>query len=161
MTLPSIGLGPTTSPYSEQLERAAWPEPDQPSKDVEAGKKVSILDVADLCGWKYRITYAVGCWPSTGGRPGRQRASYAYRFWRGRRRAVAVQVEPSALAGKTWTWDTLLTWDLESFPVGHSTLEAFATAMFGPVHRVEWPKDWSCSYFGPLHGPEKHKKGVA
>lgn len=156
MILPSIGLGPTTSQYSDQVERSTWPAPDQPSKDVKSGRKVSILDVAEAFGWKYRITYAVGCWPSTGRRPSRQRASYAYRFWRGRQRAVAVQVEP--VSGKTWTWDTLLTWNLESFPVGHPTLEAFATAMFGPLNKPVWPNDWSCPYFGPFHGPEKPKK---
>lgn len=142
--------------------RAPWPAPEVGSREVaEAHGKVSLLEAAEAFGWSYRITYAVGCWPSVGGRPSRQRPSYAYRLWRGDQRAVAVYVAPaSADGGKTWSWDTLLTWDLASFPRGHANLEAFAAAICGPVQAVKWPGkgDWSCPYFGPLHGPEKLKR---
>lgn len=142
-------------------ERTPWPTPERVATEVDPFlAKVSLLELARSFGWKYRITEARGCFPSVGGRPSRQRDSIAYRFWRGGDRAVAVYVAPVSEATKTWTWDTLLTWTLDTFPHGHATLEQFTAAITGPVQAVKWPSkdDWRCPYFGPLHGPERPKR---
>lgn len=162
MTMPSIGLGPSTSIYSEILDHKAWPEPEMSSTDIEVPPVHAVAELAMLAarfGWDFKVTSAVGCWPSVGGRPSRQRASYAVRMWRGRQRAVAVYVEPPGLS-KTWSWDTLLEWDLDSFPRGLATIGMFQDMVFGLECKPSWPgaKDWSCPYFGPAHGPEKPKR---
>lgn len=160
MTVPSIGLGPTASEYSEMVTREPWPAPEHTSSlGAEINAKRAVTDLANLAeahGWSVRLTYARGCWPSTGGRPSRQRDSYAVRMSRGRRRAVAVYVEGTSLTS-TWSWDTLLAWDLDSFPFGLGTIGAFQDTVFGAECKPAWPTDWSCPYFGPVHGPAKPK----
>lgn len=162
MILPSIGLGPTMSEFSEAAMPLQWPVPERPAMALNGPVPAPVLGLAHLalafC-WQHRITYARGCWPSVGGRPSRQRDSYAVRMWRGRQRAVAVYVEgPSERA--PWAWDTLLEWDLDRFPHGLADITAFQDAVFGPLCKPSWPgpKDWSCPYFGPVHGPDKPKR---
>jgi len=164
MTMPSIGLGPTESSYTERVHLDPWPAPERVSADVDLSGIMSkpifeLVTMAGQFGWSCRVTSAVGCWPSIGGRPSRQRASYAVRMWRGRQRAVAVYVEPPNVRG-TWSWDTLLEWDLDSFPRGLANIGMFQDMLFGLECKPMWPgpKDWSCPYFGPVHGPDKPKR---
>lgn len=114
--LPSIGLGPTTSAYTEQDERAAWPDPEVAGREVTDyhGKRAvaGLVRKAQANGWNVRVTEACGSWPSTGKRPSAPRWSLAVRLWRGNERAVAVYVE----APGTWKWDTIRYWALGTFP---------------------------------------------
>lgn len=129
MIVPSIGLGPITSIYSVRPVVDSWPKPERVSMDVDVDAP-TVKPVADLArlavgaGWQCRITEAVGSWPSVGGRPSRQRLSYAVRCWKADRRAVAVYVE-GASASSPWKWETLLMWTLETFPGGVPNITEF------------------------------------
>jgi hypothetical protein len=139
-----------------------WPSPESISEFVQTCPKAPVTDLITLAqrsGWKVTVTYARGCWPSVGGRPSRQRDSYGVRMWRGAHRAVAIYVEGVATEG-AWGWETLLSWTLDTFPHGHANSTVFQDAVFGQTVKPAWPgpKDWSCPYFGPAHGPVKPKR---
>lgn len=159
MTLPPIGLGPSTSIYTEEAPRDLWPEPEQLAMDIIPGiAKPAVQDMAWLAerhGWSHRITEAIGCWPSLGQKPSRARFSQALRMWRGDQRAVAVYVEPPT--GTSWQWITFYRWSIGEFPNSDANIGQFMNALFGPLCKPIWPgpKDWSCPYFGPVHGPAK------
>lgn len=157
MSLPSIGLGPTDSIYTETTYRSLWPDPVVGAHEVDPdylGKDALVKLIYGVArhGWLTRVTHAQGSYPSTGKRPSTPRHSLAARMWRGKQRAIAVYVEGS---GKTWSWDTLYVWTLGEFPTKLPAIGAFMDAVMGPVHRIDWPTDWTCPYFGPIHGPAK------
>jgi len=139
------------------LAEIAWPDPETTSTQIGPPYlgKSAVSDLVKLCaphGWTVRVTHARGCYPSIGGRPSEQKDSLAVRLSRGRQRAVAVYV-----GGSAWSWDTLYRWTLGEFPDRDATIGAFQDALFGPLCKPAWPgpKDWSCPWFGPVHGPAK------
>lgn len=160
MTTPPIGLGPSTSRYSAVNERPEWPTPEVIGEpDPHGMGKAAVLDLARLAeahGWTVRITKARGSWPSTGGRPSQPYWSLAVRMFRINQRAVAVYVE----TGRAWSWKTLYRWNIGEFPTMDAAIGGFTDAVFGPLCKPAWPgpQDWTCPYFGPVHGPERPPK---
>jgi hypothetical protein len=154
-----IGLGPSTSKYSDPVERIVWPQPEVAAVEIQPGTgKPAVEDLCRLArafGWSMRVTEACGCWPSVGQRPSVQRWSQAIRMWRGQERAVAVYVEDAG--GKTWKWMTFYRWTIGAFPDSEANVNHFLDGLFGPPCKPMWPgaNDWSCPYFGPVHGPVK------
>lgn len=121
MTLPSIGLGPTTSEFTRQEDLPPWPAPEITNRVVhgdEYAHKGAVRDMvryAEARGWTATVTYAKGCWPTTGQKPSRQRESYAVHMERGGEMAVTVYVEgPSP--SSPWSWETLYHWIKGKFP---------------------------------------------
>lgn len=126
MTTPPIGLGPSTSEYTETPVVTPWPAPEIASHEVPAdylGKSavIRMATLAESKGWTVQVTHAKGSFPSVGGRPGPARDSLAVRMWRREDRAVAVYVQCS----KTWDWKLLRRWTLNAFPTSFRLLENF------------------------------------
>lgn len=159
MTYPPIGLGPAWSIYTERPRLDPWPEPASPAvvvDDFERPAVVALVALANAHGWIVKVTRAEGAWPTVGQKPSRQRVSLAVRMHRDAQYAVAVYVEPITEGG-TWAWETMLfrigEWIGKSFSIG-----VFMDEVFGLLCRPSWPTDWTCPYFGPLHGPAKPKR---
>lgn len=134
----------------------AWPAPMVDSHPVEPdfmGKRavVDMVALATAHGWHHEVTHAQGSYPSLGRHPGPPMHSLAVRLWRGAERAVAVYVE----AASGWEWKTLYRWDIGARPHAVLGVEAFLTAISGPLCKPVWPTDWTCPSFGPLHGPKR------
>lgn len=155
---PSIGLGPTTSIYTEVEVHEAWPAPEMPARKIEEPDKAAVralIDLARAHGWTVRTTEAIGSWPSVGQAPSRQRRSLAVSMTRAQRVAVAVYVEGVAEGG-AWSWDTLVS--VDSGWIKCPDVSRFQDLVFGPLCKPSWPTDWTCPYFGPVHGPVKMRR---
>lgn len=117
MSYPPIGLGPSTSEFTETYASAPWPAPEIPGHEVPAdylGKRavINLVYYAEDMDWSLKVTHAKGSLPTVGGKPGPARDSLAVRMWRRQDRAVAVYCAGSS----TWTWKVLRRWQLGYFP---------------------------------------------
>jgi hypothetical protein len=129
MILPPIGLGPSTSTYTEHEAVEAWPSPEMintPIGPPYLGKTAvaGLVRDAVTAGWTVHVTHARGCYPSIGQKPSKQKDSLAVRMRRRDQRAVAVYVEAS-----TWSWDILYRWVLGEFPAKLPTITAFRAVL--------------------------------
>ena len=111
-------------------ESHEWPAPEVPAIVVHRadyaanGPVTGLVKLAESKGWTVKVIRARGCLPSVGGRPSRQRWSFAVRLRRGNRRAVAVHTEgPSE--GSAWSWDSMYAWSSEHPIHGYETITAF------------------------------------
>lgn len=143
--------------------REPWPDPELVNREVAADGKTAVRDLVVLAqahGWTAVVTQARGAWPGVAGRPTIQRESLAVRLNRGDERAVAVYVE--AATGRTWAWDALWAWRAGQFPQDHdAAISLFLDRLFGLLCKSAMPTDWSCPYFGPMHGPKRAPRGKA
>jgi hypothetical protein len=142
--------------------RELWPEPEMVNRPVAAERRKTALaeldQLATQHGWRVHATEAKGAWPSVGQKPSVQRWSVRLGMSRGQERAVAVYVEDAT--GKTWKWDTLQVWRLGGWPTKYADIGMFKDTVFGLLCKLAWPGkgDWSCPWFGPVHGPEKPRR---
>lgn len=138
-------------------ESHAWPMPEMAATEVadlyEKAAVAALVRLAHAHGWTVRVTEAIGSWPSVAQRPSVQRRSLAVRMSRGPCRAVAVYVSDGT--GDTWTWQDLYRWCDGTFPDLDASIGQFTDALFGRLCKPVMPTDWSCPYFGPVHGPKR------
>jgi hypothetical protein len=134
-----------------------WPAPEVTQRLTtdyrEKTAVAALVKLAGAHGWTALVTEARGCLPSVGGRPSVPRWNLLVRMSRGVQRAVASYQE--AATGDTWTWDGLWWWADGEFPGQEPAITEFMDRMFGPPCKPTMPTDWSCPYFGPVHGPKR------
>lgn len=114
-------------------EQEEWPKPLVEATAVGRDEYSSVRAVmamvkyAEEHGWTVLVTKAKGAYPSIGGKPSRQRWSYAVRMAKGSGRAVAIYVEGVTKDGP-WKWDLLITHGHGRPLVTYSLVESFKRA---------------------------------